>query len=133
MSKNNQTRISGLKPDPAIADLLRSSVENRAALSRKKKLDRKRTKATYDLDPGLQDAFTALAKEWDTSTSQAVALCLAYALHAYEQSEQGLLAALETREVTRTPRFSWNLVIPEAWQEAVRTWAGKKLPPGWRK
>ena len=133
MSKHQPTRISGLRPDPAIADLLRSSVENRAALSRKKKLDRKRIKATYDLDPGLQDAFTALAKEWDTSTSQAVALCLDYSLHAYEQSEPDLLAALETREVTRTPRFSWNLVIPEAWHETVRTWAGKKLPPGWRK
>lgn len=133
MSKHQSRRISGLKPDPAIADLLRSSVENRAALSKKQKLDRKRTKATYDLDPGLQDAFTALAKEWDTSTSQAVALCLAYALHAYDRKEPELLAALETREVTRTPRFSWNLVIPAEWQETVRTWAGKKLPPGWRK
>ena len=133
MSKNNQTRISGLRPDPAIADLLRTSVENRAALSKKKKLDRARTKDTYDLDPALQDAFTALAKEWDTSTSQAVALCLAYALDAYSRQEKTLLAALEEREVTRTPRFSWNLVIPEKWQTQVTTWAGKKLPPGWRK
>lgn len=133
MSKNQPTRISGLRPDPAIADLLRTSVENRAALSKKKKLDRARTKATYDLDPTLQDAFTALAKEWDTSTSQAVALCLAYALDAYDRKKPDLLAALEEREVTRTPRFSWNLVIPEKWQEAVYTWAGKKLPPGWRK
>lgn len=133
MSKNPATRISGLRPDPAIASLLRTSVENRAALSARQKLDRTRTKATYDLDPVLQEACTALAKEWDTSTSQAVALCLAYALDAYSRKEPALLTALDKRERTRTPRFSWNLVIPEKWQEAVYTWAGKKLPPGWRK
>ena len=55
------------------------------------------------------------------------------ALDAYSRKEPVLLTALDKRERTRTPRFSWNLVIPEKWQEAVYTWAGKKLPPGWRK
>ena len=136
MSSTKLRATSSLPADPAIAELLRGSVENRAALTRKQKRDRARSKATYDLPPGLQRAVAAVARREDTSSSQVVALCLAYALAAYVGEEPGLMAGLSQRRPARTPRFSWNLEMPEAWQAAVaglsQEGGEESLPPAWQ-
>ena len=133
MADKKQTRRPGLRVDPAIDELLATSVENRAALSTKQKRDRSRTKATYDLDPTLQQAIAATAKELDTSSSQVVAMFLAYGLAAYTRQETGLMDGLAVRWPARTPRFSWNLRLPDDWRQAVERAAQKPLPAGWRK
>ncbi|RME52544.1 MAG: hypothetical protein D6790_18570 [Caldilineae bacterium] len=133
MPRSKQTRFSGVKADPAIDELLTSAVENRAALSKRQKRDRARTKATYDLDPTLQQAIAATSKELDTSASQVVALFMAYALDAYARREPGLLEGLQDRTRSRTPRFSWDLHAPETWRRSVEETAQKQLPTGWRK
>ena len=131
--RSSSTRISGLRPDPKISELLQGSVENRAALTKKQKRDRSRQKATYDLSPGLQDAVSAVAQREDTSSSQIVALCLAYALDAYVRKDPTLTAGMAERTHAATPRFSWNLHTPSAWTAAVESLAAETLPPGWRR
>ncbi len=136
MSPTQLKGASRLPADPAIAELLQGAVENRAALTRKQKRDRARSKATYDLPPALQRAVAVVARREDTSSSQVVAMCLAYALAAYLGEEPGLMTGLSQRRPARTPRFSWNLEVPEAWQAAVarlsQEGGEETLPPGWQ-
>ncbi len=80
--------------------------------------------------------MAVVARREDTSSSQVVAMCLAYALAAYLGEEPGPMAGFSQRRPARTPRFSWNLEVPEAWQAAVarlsQEGGEETLPPGWQ-
>lgn len=118
----NQKRFSGLRQgqaDPKIAQLLHDAVENRAALTGKQRRDRARHKATYDLPPAVQAALQQVARREDTSASQIGEFLLAFALDAYRQRNQALMAALSARHPARTPRFSFNLEVPATWRAQV--------------
>lgn len=115
-------RKGGLRIDPDVAKWQREAARNPAAMTAKQRWDRKRQKATYDLPADIQAAVKAIARKEDTSASQVVEVFLAYALVAYASREGGLQEVIwEAKTPARTPRFSWNLELPEAWKERIAT------------
>ncbi len=115
-------RKGGLRIDPEVAKWQREAARNPAAMTAKQRWDRKRQKATYDLPADIQAAVKAIARKEDTSASQVVEVFLAYALVAYASREGGLQEVIwEAKAPARTPRFSWNLELPETWKERIAT------------
>ena len=122
----------GQRLDPAIKEVLSNAVENKAALTAKQRRDRKRAKVTYDVAPPIQQAVESVAKKEDTSSSQIAALFLAFALQAYASKDEALLTALDAKVRARTPRFSWNLHLPDKWMEDIKNMRKEsKKPTGW--
>lgn len=136
MSRNShQNRPTDITSAPdAITDTYRPDNERTSGTADGSKSVRKRTKATYDLPPVIQEAVAAVAKREDTSASQLVAICLAYALSRYIEDEPDLIDALSTRRPTQTPRFSWNIRVPGQWLRIAETIAtSMAVHQGWRK
>jgi len=63
-----------------------------AAQYRKWRYDRTRSRATYDLPPGVKEAFSALSSEWDCSRSDVAAWLL---LMGIRQFREGSMPDLE--------------------------------------
>jgi len=59
----------------------------------------------------------AIGDRWHTSASQAAQMLLAWAVVQVAAGRApALLEAVEDgREPSRTPRFEWNIEIPDAW------------------
>ncbi len=113
-------RKGGLRIDPEVARWRKEAARNPAAMTAKQRWDSRRQKATYDLAADIQDAVKAVARKEDTSASQVVEMLLAYALVAYARGEEALRGAFwGGKTPARTPRFSWNLELPEAWRERI--------------
>jgi hypothetical protein len=134
--KNDKQRVGGFNvrgsADPdALAQLKNSAVLNRAAMTAKQKRDRKRKRVMYDIDPVIKDVVQHIAKREDTSASQFVELLVAYGLRAYLRGDEELreAMALDTRVVSRTPRFYWNLRIPEEWMLALEAYLSEAQKP----
>jgi len=123
----------GQRLDPAIKEVLKNAVENKAALTAKQRRDRKRERASYDLDPFVQKALQYVAKKEDTSVSQIAGLLLAFGLREYVNSNVDLDSALmDGKTPAHTLRFSWNLGIPEDWLEDIKNMQKEsKKPSGW--
>ena len=122
----DKRRIGGLGLDPAVAEWRKRAAENKAALTKKQRRDRARSRAHYDLSAELQQALQDVAKQEDTSISQVVEMFLWYALHHYRRGSVELKDAFnDGRRPARTPRFSWNYDPPDAWKsdtaDAVQT------------
>lgn len=120
MSKPKGSRFTGLDGacvDPAVGEMMRRAVENKAALTAKQRRDRARTRAAYDLAQEVQKAIQKIAGEVNTSASQIAELFLAFAVREYRRGNPDLMAALENRSYARTPRFTWNLELPREWLE----------------
>ena len=108
--------------DPAVAGLL-NDMEHRqsdAALPRRQreKKARERAKirarreqrATFDLPPALRQRIMDLAESERLPASQLVTLALARFLQQYGKGEIDLD---ELKRPSRSPRYDWNLNIPE--------------------
>lgn len=122
-------RRRGLSVDPKVAQLLEESVENRAALSKKQRRDRSRTKATYDLSPDIQALIQHITGLEESSASQIVEWMLTFACNEYLRSNPELVSGFAEKEVSRTPRFVYNLLTPEAPKlEAMRVLQLKQPP-----
>ncbi len=122
-------RRKGLRLDPRIQELLEDASENRAALSRKQKRDRQRTKATYDLSPDVQAVIQQIARLEDTSASQVVEWLLTYAAVQYLDGDARLMEGFRIKELSRTPRFSYNMQPPEEYKVAMMRVLGMEEPP----
>jgi hypothetical protein len=122
MAKKNNERRPIL--DPAVADLL-SGMEQRqaeAALPRKEreKKVRERAKiqarrdqrATYDLPPGIRTRIKDTAEEERIPASQLVTLAL---IRFLNDLETGRVDLSEFKQPSRSPRYDWNLVLPDEW------------------
>jgi len=109
--------------DPAVADLL-TGMEQRqteAQLPRKERerISRERAKiqsrrdqrATYDLPPSIREMVKDLAEDLRLPASQLVTLALARFLSDYAN---GLIDLGRYKQPSRSPRYDWNLVFPEA-------------------
>jgi len=109
--------------DPAVADLL-TGMEQRqteAQLPRKERerISRERAKiqsrrdqrATYDLPPTIREMVKDLAEDLRLPASQLVTLALARFLSDYAN---GLIDLGRYKQPSRSPRYDWNLVFPEA-------------------
>ena len=108
--------------DPAVAGLL-EDMEHRqsdAALPRRQreKKARERAKirarrdqrATFDLPPSLRQRIMDLAESERLPASQLVTLALARFLLDHTAGEVDLAAL---KRPSRSPRYDWNLVLPE--------------------
>ena len=108
--------------DPAVAGLL-NDMENRqsdAALPRREreKKARERAKmtarrdqrATFDLPPALRQRIMELAEAERLPASQLVTLALARFL---QDLSAGGLDLAPLKQPSRSPRYDWNLVLPE--------------------
>jgi len=108
--------------DPAVAGLL-NDMENRqsdAALPRREreKKARERAKmsarrdqrATFDLPPALRQRIMELAEAERLPASQLVTLALARFL---QDLSAGGLDLVPLKQPSRSPRYDWNLVLPE--------------------
>ena len=109
--------------DPAVADLL-SGMEQRQAESQlprreRERLSRERAKiqsrrdqrATYDLPPALREAVRELAEELRLPASQLVTLALARFFADYDA---GTIDLGKYKQPSRSPRYDWNLVLPDS-------------------
>lgn len=108
--------------DPAVADLL-SGMERRKEEShlprqerekksreRAKILARREQRVTYDLPPQLRQRMKDLAEEQRVPASQLVTLALLRFLETYDRGEIDLSSY---KEPSRSPRYDWNLRLPE--------------------
>jgi len=124
-------RVGGLSAgtlDPAIKEWQRQAAENPATVSKKRRRDRERVRIFVDITPGLKAALEQIAG-WengeDTSVSQATEMLLIFAARAYGRKDAELLAAFrEGKTHARTPRFSWNVEVPDGWDREIESTFG---------
>ena len=125
--------IKGLDSDVR-ATLLQGAVANKAALTAKQKRDRQRTRVRYDIAPTVKAAVEQIAKKEDTSASQIGEVLLVYGLLAYLRKDDELMQAMSmhTRKRSRTPRFYWDMELPQTWLLALEAYlAETKKPQKW--
>ncbi len=108
--------------DPAVADLI-NDMEQKQAESmlprrEREKKSRERAKiqarrdqrATYDLPPAVRASIMDLSEELRLPASQLVTLALARFLKDYAAGSIDLSAY---KQPSASPRYDWNLVLPE--------------------
>ena len=128
MSKRRGKKYSGL--DPAVASYLtKDAVPNRAAMTARQKRDRRRIRATYDMSSALKGVIEEIARREETSASQIGEMFLAYAVRAYLRKDPELAKALDVRERANTPRFSWDLHLPEEWLLTLESFLSEAQKP----
>jgi len=104
-------------------------VENRAALSKKQRRDRSRSKATYDLSPDIQALVQKITALEESSASQVVEWLLTFACNEYLRANAEVLVGFAEKDISRTPRFVYNLLTPETPKlEAMRLLQLKQSP-----
>jgi len=119
-------RRGGLKRqgglDPAVAAWQRKAATNTAAMTGKQRRDRERVRVKYDVPATLKGAVEAIGKRQGTSASQAAAVLLGWAVMRYAERAEGLRAVFdEGKAVSRTPRFEWNVALPEHWDSVFES------------
>ena len=110
--------------DPVVADLLSGMEQKQAEAQlprreREKKVRerakiqaRRDQRATYDLPPGLRSRVKELAEEERLPASQLVTLALIRFIADLDAKRVDLS---EFKQPSRSPRYDWNLVLPEEW------------------
>lgn len=101
--------ISGLEQKQAWAQLPRSE-RRKKAREQTKILARREQRATYDLPPLLRQEIKEMAEKERVPASQIVTLALIRFLQDHDQGEVDLS---QYKQPSRSPRYDWNLVIPE--------------------
>lgn len=121
----DRKRVGGLntsKLDPAVARWQQNAATNPATVSKKQRRDRDRVRIYVDVDETLKAALEALAgwEREDSSMSQVAEMLIAFGLREYIRDNTELQAAFQTGKThARTPRFTWNLEIPESWATEI--------------
>jgi hypothetical protein len=122
--------------DPAVASLLNDMEhhQSEAALPRREreKKARERAKirarreqrATFDLPPSLRQRIMDLAENERLPASQLVSLALARFLQDLSSSQVDLGPL---KQPSRSPRYDWNLVLPEELVPAEAKKNGKRV------
>jgi hypothetical protein len=110
--------------DPAVANLLSDMEQKQAEAQlprreREKKVRerakiqaRRDQRATYDLPPGLRSRIKDMSEEERLPASQIVTLALVRLL---SDLESGRVRLSDFKQPSRSPRYDWNLVLPEEW------------------
>lgn len=121
-------RIGGLSNvDPAVAAWQSQAAENPATVTAKRRKDRQRVRVFVDISPELKATLEHIAG-WehgeDTSVSQATEMLLTWAALAYQRGDRALRAAFsEGKTHARTPKFGWNITVPDAWETELRSFS----------
>ena len=127
-SRRRGQKYSGL--DPAVAvHLTNGAVRNKAAMTSKQRRDMERKRATYDMEPVVKAVVEQIAKREETSASQIAEMFLAFAVRAYLRKDFELMGALEERTRANTPRFQFDLHLPEEWQMALEAYLFEAQKP----
>ena len=134
MTKKRKTRVGGFgvrgSADPdTLAQMRDSAVRNKAAMTAKQRRDMQRKRATYDMEPVVKSAIEQIAKREETSASQVAEMFLAFAVRAYLRRDEELLQALDERTRANTPRFAWELHLPEEWLLALEAYVSEAQKP----
>jgi hypothetical protein len=108
--------------DSAVSDLL-SSMEQRQvesqlprrarekkARERAKIQSRREQRATYDLPPDVREKIKKMAEQERLPASQLVTLALLRFMHDLEDNTVDLSVY---KQPSRSPRYDWNLVLPD--------------------
>ncbi|NTV35929.1 MAG: hypothetical protein HGA53_03160 [Anaerolineaceae bacterium] len=85
-------------------------VREKKARERAKIQARKQQRATYDLPPALRQQVMALSEELRLPASQLVTLALA---RFFAEYQTGSIDLGQYKTPSRSPRYDWNLVLPE--------------------
>jgi hypothetical protein len=108
--------------DPSVADLLINMEQKQAdarlprrerekkARERIKIQSRREQRVTYDLPPQLRQWIKNLAEDQRVPASQLVTLALLQFQQSYEHGEIDLTLY---KQPSRSPRYDWNLIMPE--------------------
>ncbi|MBI9051180.1 MAG: hypothetical protein JEZ00_17285 [Anaerolineaceae bacterium] len=108
--------------DPAVADLLsgmeRKESESHFPVKERKKAikernkiqSRKENRVTYDLPAKLRQIIKSVAEKEGIPASQMVTLALYRFMDQYQNKEIDLG---QYKEISKSPRYDWNLVIPD--------------------
>ncbi|HHB91190.1 MAG TPA: hypothetical protein ENK60_07760 [Anaerolineae bacterium] len=134
MTKKHKNRVGGFgvrgSADPdTLAQMRDSAVRNKAAMTAKQRRDMQRKRATYDMEPVVKSAIEQIAKREETSASQVAEMFLAFAVRAYLRRDEELLQALDERTRANTPRFAWELHLPEEWLLALEAYVSEAQKP----
>ena len=134
MTKKHKNRVGGFgvrgSADPdTLAQMRDSAVRNKAALTAKQRRDMQRKRATYDMEPVVKSVIEQIAKREETSASQIAEMFLAFAVRAYLRKDPELLEALEERTRANTPRFQFDLHLPEEWLLALEAYFSEARKP----
>jgi len=108
-------RVGGLgKLDPAVVEFQKRAAQNPQTVTRKQRQDRKRVRVNFDVPLELKAALEKIAdmEHEDTSMAQVAALLLSWATRAYIEEE---------RFLARTPKFAYNIDVPQRFIETLRT------------
>jgi hypothetical protein len=121
MPKNDPTHEKSL--DPAVSGLLAGMEQRQAELQlprrererivreRLKIQARREQRATYDLPPVLREELRDLGESLGIPASQLATLALARFLVDFHEKRIDLD---EYKQPSRSPRYDWNLVFPDA-------------------
>ncbi len=134
MAKKNKHRVGGFgmrgSADPdTLAQMRQSAVRNKAALTAKQRRDMQRKRATYDMEPVVKAVVEQIAKREETSASQIAEMFLSFAVRAYLRKDSELMDALAERTRANTPRFQFDLHLPEGWQLALDAYLAEAQKP----
>ncbi len=114
--------------DPAVADLLGNMEQRRSesqlprrerekkVREREKIRARREARATYDLPPDVRQRMKELGDLEGVPASQLVTLALLNFLLDYNQGRVDLSTY---RQPSRSPRYDWNLALPEELYQAA--------------
>ncbi len=118
-------RVGGLgKLDPAVVEFQKRAAQNPQTVTRKQRQDRKRVRVNFDVPLELKAALEKIAdmEHEDTSMAQVAALLLSWATRAYIAGEPEVRALFEEeRFLARTPKFAYNIDVPQRFIETLRT------------
>lgn len=109
--------------DPAVADLL-AGMEEKQAESRLPRKERERKarerakiqarrdqRVTYDIPPSVRQYIKDLADDLSLPASQLASLALMRFISDYEK---GAVELSSLKRPSRSPRYDWNLSLPDA-------------------
>jgi len=117
-------RKGGLqKVDPAVRKFQQQAAQNTAALTGKQRADLERKDRQVKLDlatPERKRCLEYIAKREKTSVSQAGNLLLSWAMCHYLEGEAEIRDAFyDGHQLSRTPRFDWNIDEPDTWANVL--------------
>ena len=122
----DRKRFGGLMTvDPAVQQWQAQAAENPATVTAKRRKDRQRVRVFVDISPELKAALERVAG-WehgeDTSVSQVTEMLLTWAALGYLRGDRALRQAFSAgKSHARTPKFSWNVTIPDEWETELDT------------
>jgi hypothetical protein len=113
--------------DPAVAELLGTmeqkaserslTLEDRRRMKREREKTKARNRVMLDLSQEIEAQIKDLAEKHECPISQIAALLLWQGL---QDLENGLLNPSAYKKPSRSPRYTWNLVIPGRMQNGER-------------